>query len=178
LIPTCWEVLQFEITDSVSLPLSPLLPVILAENFAGGRIHKVSLPAGKACDPLIGVVVGHFLGDEALNLQAGIRAAVKKRRHWVAYGGSEAAEAGAICIWFGHGRPSFILPRLSRISSKRHNSGQLLISIKRGQYPSSRKRLVRPAPQEPIVEWWIVFADEAAAPSPDSPHMRPRSIAY
>jgi hypothetical protein len=54
--------------------------LILAEHFTGCRIHEMEPPARQTGDRLIGVV-RHFLGDKSLYGLAGVRAAVKKRRH-------------------------------------------------------------------------------------------------
>ena len=56
--------------------------VLLTHHLARSRIHKMNLLTRKAGDQLVGVkIVGYFLGDEALNPKAGIRAAMEEQGH-------------------------------------------------------------------------------------------------
>jgi hypothetical protein len=58
------------------------LLVLFGQNLAGSQVHKVDPLAGKTGDRLVIFrIVRNIFGDEALDLIAGVRAAVEERRH-------------------------------------------------------------------------------------------------
>ena len=75
--------------QSIGGAVSPsrLAVVSFSQHLACAWIHEVHLPARQACDLLKGIgIVAHFFGGEALNIAAGVRAAVKERGHESALG--------------------------------------------------------------------------------------------